>query len=159
MSRYNLRRGERNRNLAENKNKHFERLFNQNNRLRIFMKKKTLDDYKAANLNPKKKLFNKGDTVYNSVETAGDDPIVGDGIWLEYWEAASGKAIPENCPCCKEPLDRDSGNIHGTHVQENRALLATKYIIPTCAGCNGKHGQQLSIDYVDEILGVEAINK
>jgi hypothetical protein len=38
-------------------------------------------------------------------------------------------------------------------------VLSTKYIIPTCAGCNGKHGQQLDILYVDEILGVQAIKK
>ena len=67
--------------------------------------------------------------------------------------------LPENCPCCNEPLDRNSGNIHGTHVQVNRAVLSTKYIIPTCAGCNGKHGQQLEILYVDEILDVQAIKK
>ena len=123
------------------------------------MKVKTLQDYKAANINPEKRVFHEGDIVYNSVGTTEDDPIVGDGVWLEYWEAASGKAIPENCPCCNEPLDRESGNIHGTHVQVNRALLSTRYIIPTCAGCNGKHGQRLDIKHVDEILGVEAINK
>lgn len=71
----------------------------------------------------------------------------------------SPQQFSQNCPCCNEPLDRNSGNIHGTHVQVNRAVLSTKYIIPTCAGCNGKHGQQLDILYVDEILGVQAIKK
>lgn len=123
------------------------------------MKKKTIDDYQAANINPKKIILHKGDNVYNSVGTTEEEPIAGDGVWLEYWEVASGKAIPENCPCCNEPLDRGSGNIHGTHVQVNRAVLSTRYIIPTCAGCNGKHGQRLVIDYVDEIIGVEAINQ
>ncbi len=123
------------------------------------MKAKTIRDFEAANINPEKRVFHGGDTVYNAVATTEDDPIVGDGVWLEYWEVASGKTIPENCPCCNEPLDRNSGNIHGTHVQVNRAVLSTKYIIPTCAGCNGKHGQQLEILYVDEILGVQAINK
>jgi hypothetical protein len=123
------------------------------------MKAKTIRDFEAANINPEKRVFQEGDTVYNAVGTTEDDPIVGDGVWLEYWEVASGKSIPENCPCCNEPLDRNSGNIHGTHVQVNRAVLSTKYIIPTCAGCNCKHGQQLEILYVDEILGVQAINK
>ena len=123
------------------------------------MKAKTLRDFEAANINPEKIVFHEGDIVYNAVGITEDDPIVGDGVWLEYWEAASGKAIPENCPCCNEPLDRESGNIHGTHVQVNRALLSTRYIIPTCAGCNGNRGQQLDILYVDEILGVQAINK
>lgn len=123
------------------------------------MKVKTLHDYKAANINPKKCIFHKGDEVYNSVGTTEEEPIVGNGIWLEYWEAASGKAIPDICPCCNEPLDRDSGNIHGTHVQINKSILSTRYIIPTCLGCNGKHGQRLDIEYVDEILGVEAIKK
>lgn len=123
------------------------------------MKAKTIRDFEAANINPEKRVFQEGDTVYNAVGTTEDDPIVGDGVWLEYWEVASGKSIPENCPCCNEPLDRNSGNIHGTHVQVNRAVLSTKYIIPTCAGCNGKHGQRLEILYVDEILGVQAINK
>lgn len=123
------------------------------------MKKETLEDYKKANVDPEKKFFKKDDIVYNSIGTDGDEPIVGDGVWLEYWEAASGKAIPDNCPCCNEPLDRESGNIHGTHVQINNALLAKRYIIPTCAACNGKHGQQLRIIYVDEILGVEAMKK
>ena len=122
-------------------------------------KKKTIDDYQAADINPKKIVFHKDDVVYNSVGTTEDDPIVGDGVWLEYWEAASGKTIPANCPCCNEPLDRDSGNIHGTHVQINRSVLSTRYKIPTCAGCNGKRGQRLDIKHVDEILGVEAINK
>ena len=94
----------------------------------IIMKVKTLEDYKAAILNPRKKLFRNGAVVYNSIGTEDDEPIVGDGVWLEYWEAASGRAIPENCPCCNAPLDRDAGNIHGTHVQENGALLAVRYI-------------------------------
>lgn len=123
------------------------------------MKKETINEYLAAGISPKKKLFKKGKTVSNAVGTTEDDPIVGDGVWLEYWEVASGKTIPENCPCCNEPLDRNSGNIHGTHVQTSQALLSTRYIIPTCAGCNGKRGEQLTISYVDEILGVEAINK
>lgn len=123
------------------------------------MKAKTLRDFIAANITPEERLFHMGDTVYNAVGTTEDDPIVGDGVWLEYWEAASGEAIPENCPCCNDPLDRNSGIIHGTHVQVNRSVLSTQYIIPTCAGCNGKHGQQLDILYVDDILGVQAICK
>lgn len=123
------------------------------------MKKKTLKDFLAANINPEKKLFTKRAIVYNAEGTAADEPIVGDGVWLEYWEAASLKAIPDKCPCCNEPLDRNSGNIHGTHIQINQSVLAKRFIIPTCAGCNGKHGQQLNINYVDEILGIEAINK
>lgn len=123
------------------------------------MKVKTLEDYKAANLNPRKILFGNGAVVYNAEGTEDDEPIVGDGVWLEYWEAASGRAIPEYCPCCNALLDRDAGNIHGTHVQENGALLAVRYIIPTCAGCNGKHGEQQNLQCVDEVLGVEAINK
>ena len=123
------------------------------------MKIKTLEDYKVANINPKKILFNKGAVVYNAEGTADDEPIVGDGVWLEYWEAASLKAIPDNCPCCNEPLNRNSGNIHGTHIQISQSVMAKSYIIPTCAGCNGKHGQQLDINFVDEILGIEAINK
>lgn len=125
----------------------------------MIMKAKTLRDYLAAGINPKIEIFRNGDVLFNSIGTENDEPIVGDGIWLEYWEVASGCAIPDVCPCCNEPLDRGAGNIHGTHVQTNQSVIATRYIIPTCAVCNGKHGQQLIVNYADEIMGVEAINK
>lgn len=121
------------------------------------MKIKTMRDYAAAGIDPLKLPLHKGDTVFNAEGTADNEPIVGDGVWLEYWEVASGKAIPDNCPCCNELLDRNGGNIHGTHIQLGQD--GSMFIIPTCNGCNGKHGQSLTIDYADEIVAIEAIKK
>lgn len=121
------------------------------------MKVKTINDFTVSGIDPLRLTLHKGDIVKNAEETAGDEPIVGDGVWLEYWEAASGKAIPDNCPCCNVPLDRDTRNIHGTHIELEEG--GTCFIVPTCNSCNGKHGESLTINYVDEIVAVEAINK
>lgn len=105
-------------------------------------------------------MLHRGDEVFNAEDTVNDEPIVGDGVWIEYWEVASGKAIPDNCPCCNDVLDRTvEGNIHGTHIQLEKRKDSQMYIIPTCNSCNGKHGEKLKIEYVDEILAVEAIKK
>lgn len=120
------------------------------------MRKLSIEDMIILGRKPAEQSFNVGDVVINSSKTADDEPAIGQ-YWIDYWEDISGEDIPSSCPCCGNPMSRDEGNVHGTHVQMNRGLFAKKYIIPTCNGCNGKHEQELTLK--SKITGVEAIKK
>jgi len=135
------------------------------------MKKSTIEAYNQLPKKSERVILTKNMVIRNAVNTAEEEPIVGDGSWIEFWEVASGKAIPERCPCCNSKMSRDEGNVHGTHiikqvnisnsVLSGKAFDMTKeLILPLCETCNGKHGQVLELAHlVSDISAVTPIQK
>lgn len=62
-------------------------------------------------------------------------PSTGDGSWLEYWEAQTGKRA-DHCGCCGK---YGRNNLVGAHVEKVYGD-GKLYITPLCDSCNQKTG-------------------
>ncbi len=64
-------------------------------------------------------------------------------VWIDYWTEHSGKEVPENCPCCGEPVEAPNSFV-GAHVRLSKEFGQPQetqhlFVTPTCNDCNNKY--------------------
>jgi len=79
--------------------------------------------------------------LVRNLEHESDPPTCGCGTWIRHWENGSNKKKGNCCAyACFEKADR------GGHVQKRKVGDDSWYIIPICAKCNRKLGEEYYVN-------------